>query len=85
MVNSIKAEFSCGVQSYPSFTVSSDFTSGLPCVSLTSTVHLYLPVHHKILVVQCEHWESFDEDLDDSGKFRKQLEVCLLCSSMKHA
>lgn len=51
----------------------------LPYVSLTSTIHLYLLVHEKNLVVKCELWESFNEDLDDSGKFRKQLEVGLLC------
>lgn len=48
-------------------------------MSLISTIHLYLPLHEKILVAKCEHWEAFNEELDDPGELRKQLEVGLLC------
>lgn len=79
MINSVKMGLPLQTTKLLSFTASSDFTSVLPYVSLTSTNHLYLPVHEKTLVVKCEHQESFNEDLDDSGKFRKQLGVDLLC------
>jgi len=79
MINSVKMGLQLRSTKLLSFTETSDFTSVLPYVSLTSTLHLYLPVHEKILVVKCECWEAFNEDLDDSGKFRKQLEVGLLC------
>lgn len=79
MINSVKMGLQLRSTKLLSFTESSDFTSVLLYVSLTSTIHLYLPVHEKILVVKCEHRESFNEGLDDSGKFRKQLEVGLLC------
>lgn len=79
MINSVKMGLQLWSTKLLCFTASSDFTSVLPYVSLTSTIHLNLPVDEKILIVKCEHWESFNEDLDDCGKFRKQLEVGLLC------
>lgn len=51
----------------------------LPYVPLTCAIHLYLPVHEETLVVKCKQREVFNDDLDLSGKFGKQLEVGLLC------
>lgn len=56
-----------------------DFMVLLTYVSLTSTIHLYLLVDEEVLVVKCEHWQSFSKNIDDLGKCRKQLEVCLFC------
>lgn len=62
-----------------SFTASSKFTPVLPYVSPICAIHLYLPVRVETLGVKYKHQESFNDDLDVSGKFGKQLEVGLLC------
>lgn len=51
----------------------------LPYVSLPCAIHLYLLVHGETLVVKYKQQEAFNDDLDLSGKFGKQLEVGLLC------
>lgn len=46
---------------------------------LTCAIHLYLPVRGETLVVKYKQQEAFNDDLDLSAKFGKQLEVGLLC------
>lgn len=62
-----------------SFTASSDFTPVLPSVPLTCAIHLYLPAPEETLVVKYKQQEAFNDDLDLSEKFGKQLEAGLLC------